>query len=188
MKTKTLKSAAITLLPVAALALTGCWTAPTVLAPASGNPSLVGSMVVVESFKTTATVESIDAAERKIVLKRADGVTTTLKAGDQVKATVVEETAVYLKPAGSPESVTASVVVTRAKTGAMPGVKAVDTRSFTGKVLSIDPVQHQVTLQLVGGQIRTVRMNDFVNLADFNPGDDVSVRITESMVIAVEKL
>src|SRR5208283_4901113 len=84
MKTKTLKSAAITLLPVAALALTGCWTAPTVLAPASGNPSLVGSMVVVESFKTTATVESIDAAERKIVLKRADGVTTTLKAGPNV--------------------------------------------------------------------------------------------------------
>lgn len=198
---------AVALIPAMLLIVTSCSSSsnPTNTGPVTSGAAYdtraeLGGAVVVDSVTRTDTVVSIDVTDRKLELKHPDGRIATykagpevvnfnqLKAGDQVKATVVEETAVYLKPAGSPERVGASVVVTRAKTGATPGVKAVDTLSFTGKVMSTDPVQHQVTLQLVGGQTRTIRMNDFVNLADFNPGDDVSVRITESMVIAVEKL
>ena len=76
MKINKLKIAVLAFAP-AALCLTGCWTSPTVLAPATGNPSLVGSMVVVQTTKTTATVQSVDPATREVVLKRADGTTTT---------------------------------------------------------------------------------------------------------------
>jgi hypothetical protein len=58
--------------------------------------------------------------------------------------------------------------------------------SFTGKVLAIDLIGHQATLQLADGQTRTVRVRKAVNLADFNPGDTVSVRITETTTILVE--
>ena len=99
MKTKNLNLAALLFLP-ATLLLSGCWTNPAVLKPATGEPSFVGGMVIVDSSTVKATVEAIDLTSREVVLKFKDGTTTTnivspmvvnldqVKAGDTVKAAI----------------------------------------------------------------------------------------------------
>jgi len=44
-----------------------------------------------------------------------------------------------------------------------------------------------VTLQLPGGLSKTIRVSEFVNLADVNVGDTVSVRASEAAVVRLEK-
>ena len=57
---------------------------------------------------------------------------------------------------------------------------------FTARVVSINPWQEQITLQLPDGQTKTVTVSDAVNLADFNPGDAVRVRLTRALALSVE--
>src|SRR3954454_16511214 len=106
MKTNLLKLSTITLLPAAMLALSSCSTTPpppderaTMI---SNQPGVPGG-VRVETYKTTATVTDIDAANRKLTLVGPEGTKTTYKAGpdvvnfgqirvgDHVKATVTAE-------------------------------------------------------------------------------------------------
>jgi hypothetical protein len=162
------------------------------------DPGFGGEMVV-ESVATTNTVVSIDAGQRRLELKRPDGRITLykagpgvanfdqIKAGDQVIATVVEEMAVYVKPASSALSVSASDLTVRAAPNAGADRTEVETLSLTARVLGIDPVFDTVALQTADGRIRTVRVSEYVNLADFNVGDDVSVRITRATTLTVDK-
>ena len=100
--------AALALMPAAVLALSGCWTSPAVISAPTGSPSLVGATILVESFKSTMTVQSVNPSQRKVVLQRKDGTTVTckvgpevanfaqLQAGDRVKATVADEFGIFL--------------------------------------------------------------------------------------------
>ena len=69
----------------------------------------------------------------------------------------------------------------------MPGVKNIDTLSFTAKVMAINTWQNQVILQLANGQTKTVRAPESVNLANLNVGDMVAVRVTEATTLLLEK-
>ena len=155
--------------------------------------------VVVDSITRTDTVVSIDAAHRTIDLKHEDGRITSykcgpqvanfdqIKVGDQVKATVVDEMALFIKPASRMQSISLTNSVVGARLGAKPGVVSLDTLDFTAKVLAINPWQHQVTLQTADGRTRPVTVGEFVNLADFNVGDEVVVRLTQALAVLVEK-
>ena len=74
--------AALALMPAAVLALSGCWTSPAVISAPTGSPSLVGATILVESFKSTMTVQSVNPSQRKVVLQRKDGTTVTCKVGE----------------------------------------------------------------------------------------------------------
>ena len=155
--------------------------------------------VVVTSIILTNTVVAINAAQRRIELKHEDGKITSYKCGpqvanfaqinvgDQVKATVVDEMALFIKPASQTQSITATASVVGARLGAKPGVVSLDTLDFTATVLAIDPWQHQVTLQTADGRTKPVRVGEFVNLADFKVGDQVTVRLTQALAVLVEK-
>ena len=205
-KTVILNRALLLLLPAALLSFASCSSPP---APAKSNQptnpaayayqgSFAGQMVV-DSLTRTDTVVSLDAATRQVELKHADGRITgykcgpdirnfdQIKVGDQVKATVVEEMAVFLKPASSTQTLAATGLTVGARLGAKPGVVSLDTLDFTAKVLAIDPWQHQVTLQTADGRTRPIRVGEFVNLADFNVGDQVAVRLTQALALLVEK-
>jgi hypothetical protein len=200
------------LLPMALLTLTSC--SSTSSSPASEPLTKVnatnvptaydvvsggGSVFVLNSITVTDTVVSVDATQRRIELKNEEGrifsykagpeVTSFnhIQAGDQVKATVVEETAMSLKPAGSPESLGGGSVAVKVPNGTMPGVRNVDSLSFTAKVMAINAWANQVTLQLANGQTKTVRAPENVNLANVNVGDMVAVRITEATTLLLEK-
>jgi hypothetical protein len=155
--------------------------------------------VVVNTITQTNTVVSIDATNRTVELKHADGKITRykcgpqvanfdqIKVGDQVRATVVDEVALFIKPASQTQNITATAATVGARLGAKPGVVSLDTLDLTAKVLSINPWLHQVTLLTADGRTKPVQVGEFVNLADFNVGDQVVVRLTQALAVLVEK-
>jgi hypothetical protein len=198
---------ALTLLvPAACLWLMSCSSRPN---PSKSYPTVnpatyaesepFAGQTVVDAITCTNTVVSIDAAQRRIELKHADGKITSykcgpdirnfdqIKVGDEVKATVVQEIAVYLKPASATQTLAATGRAVGARVGAKPGVVSLDTLDFTARIAAIDPWQHQVTLQTADGRTRPITVSEFINLADFNVGDEVRVRLTQALAVLVEK-
>jgi translation initiation factor IF-1 len=200
MNTKPFKLTALALVPAALLAFTACTTARTGGSTASATAqSVEPGAIVVDTAKMTATVAAIDPRSRRITLIAPDGRRVTYKVskdavnfdqirvGDRVIATVTEELAVFLRKAGTPPSAGEGAEVALAPKGAMPGGVVAETAEVTARVMSVDTMSRRVTLQLVDGSTKTVRINPDVNLANVLPGDAVTVRITEALAIAVEK-
>jgi hypothetical protein len=202
-----LKSATAICLTAALLASVSCSstpppsnTGPVTTEAAFQNETGFAGQTIVNTFAATNTVVSLDPATRKIGLRSADGRITTytagpdvvnfsqIKVGDQVRATMVEETAINMIPASSPGEISGSGVFARAQPGAKPGAASLDTITFTAKIISTNPWLHQVTLQLADGETKTITIrDDLINLANFNPGDEVRVRRTEALALLVEK-
>jgi len=179
------KEAKVTLLPaVAALVLAGCWTAPIASVQPESQARLIQGAIVVESVRHPATVASVDASTRTIVVVNpSDHVKTTykagfqvsnfdrIKAGDKVRATVAEELTVYVL-----------------KNGQLPGAGgAAETIRANAKVLMVDPSYRLLTLQYPDGQAETFKVGLDVKLLEMQPGDDVVVRTIEATALEVQK-
>ena len=194
--------------PMAAAALTSCssppavWNSKTSYTPSSfENQNEFGGEVVTDAVSTTATVVSVDHAKRLVELKRADGTIITYKAltgapgfeviqpGDQVKVSVAEELAVFLGSNALPAGAGADTARLRVRLpdGTQAAAAEVATLVYTGKIAAINDWNDSVTLQLPGGLSKTIRVSEFVNLADVNVGDTVSVRASEAAVVILEK-
>jgi hypothetical protein len=156
--------------------------------------------VVVAVVTSTATVDAIDAAKRKVTLKWPDGKTKTLKVGkeainfdqiavgDRVNTTFVEELAVFVKKSDAPPSAEETETVALAPKGAKPGVIVADTQVLTAKIEAIDTKNRTVTLKGPEGQSKTLKVGKNVkNFKALKKGDEVVVRFTEALAIIVEK-
>jgi len=184
MKTKKLNYANLTLLlPIAALALTGCWTPPNANVQPTGEARLIQDGIATESVKKPATVETVDAVQGTVSLKLADGSTITckagpkvknleqLKVGDTVKATVVETLAVYVL-----------------KNGQVPGAGgAMETIHPNAKVQTVDPAYRLLELQYPDGHVEEVKVGLDARMMEMSPGDDVVVKTGELLAIKVTK-
>ena len=200
--------AASLFLPALLLVLTSCsspppaWNSQTAYTPpADLAPAGFGGEVVTGSFTTTATVISVDHDKRLVELKRADGTTITYKAlpgalgfdaiqvGDQVKASVAEELAVFVGRNSVPSGVGADAAKLRVRLpdGTQAAAAEVGTLTFTAKIVSLNDWENTVTLQLPAGQTRTIKVSEYVNLADLSVGDTVSVQATEAAVVVLDK-
>ncbi len=159
-----------------------------------------GGQIVVNAIATTNTVLAIDTAHRRVTLKNtASGKIhqykcgpqvvnfNQIKVGDVVNATVVERMSIFVRQDSAAQSLSASALVVRPLPGAKPGVVGVQALDFTATILDINNWQDQVTLQGVDGITRTVTVGESINLADFNVGDQVTVRVTEALAILVTK-
>ncbi|HTY89396.1 MAG TPA: hypothetical protein VMB80_18245 [Candidatus Acidoferrum sp.] len=168
----------------------------------SDNPIAVPGVdrggVILDAVTATATVQSVNAADRTVVLQHPDGSTTVyecgpdvrnfdqIKVGDHVTATVAESIAIGLMKGGNvPTGAGTASAIVRAPAGAKPGGKIVDTVGFIAKVMSVDVASRQVTLQMADGSHQTVKVGPDINLANVNPGDNVGVRVTRAFAIAV---
>jgi hypothetical protein len=184
MNTKTLNRAMVTLpLLVAALALAGCWTAPTANVQPKGEARLIQNAIPVESVKHRVTVQSIDADRRFIILNFPEGATATFKpgpqlanihqirAGDKVQATVAQELAIYVSKNDRVP-----------RTGDKPEPLEAD-----AKVLRVDPSYRLLTLQYPNGQAQTFKVGLDVKLREMAPGDIVVIRTMELIALRVEK-
>ena len=108
-----------------------------------------------------------------------------IKVGDQVTATVAESLAIGLMKGGNvPTGTGTSSAMVRAL-WAKPGGRIVDSVGFIAKVVSVNAMKREVTLQTADGQTKTVKVSSDINLANVNPGDDVGVRATRAIAIAV---
>lgn len=184
MKTKKqIKVIVSRLLPVTALFLAGCWTPPNAHVQPGGEARLIQSGITVEIVQDPASVESMDASQRTLALKRTDDVTKTytigpkvknfdqIKAGDRVKATLTEELAIYVS-----------------KDGQVPGASgAAETLSFNAKVLLVDPSYRLLTLQYPNGQSEIFKTGLDAKLMEMAPGDDVVVQPKEVALVRIEK-
>lgn len=196
MKTTILKLAALALMPAALLALTSCSTP-------SGTETVElietpDGAIVVDTFTTTATVTGIDAAKRKVTLVFPSGSKTTYQAGpevvnfsqievgDQVKAVVTEEAAIFIG-SGAPPSASVGAGVGLAPVGAKPGGVFVETAQVTAKVTAINAKKHRVTLQFPDGSSKQVKVGKKVNLAAVPRGMDVTVQVSEGLALSVQK-
>jgi hypothetical protein len=158
----------------------------------------LGQETVIDPVTTNATVVALDPGQRVITLKYANGMVAPykagpevgnfneLKVGDEVKLTAVQEIAVTLLLASAPLSGQDKVVLRRPPGGTGPPL-VVDTRTFTARIINIDPWRRLVALQMADNQTKTVNVRETIDLGAFHPGDDVSVRITESRAFEVEK-
>ncbi len=200
MKTNTLKWAGAALLPAVMLALTSCSsTHKTEKSTTAVYQQGVPGGIIVETYKKTATVTAIDAASRKVTLVTPDGRKETFKAGpevinfdqirigDQVKATVTEQLAVYMAKDNPPASEGAAALVALAPKGAKPGGLMANTVQVIAKVTAIDLKHHKATLSFADGTTKTVAVRKDVDLTQRQIGEEVVIRCTEAMAIAVEK-
>lgn len=156
--------------------------------------------VVAKTVSVTALVESVDAATRTLTLKFPDGKMKAykvdqavrnfdqIKAGDQVKATYAESVAIYVRKASDqPEAGNVRTVQVAPK-GAKPGIIVTDTSEIVAKVDSIDYANRTVTLMGPEGNLATFAVDKRVKrFKNVKKGDDLVVRVTNAMVIDVEK-
>ena len=196
MKNQTLKWAGATLLPAVMVAVTSCSTTEgTQDVTAVETPD---GAIIVDTFTASATVTAIDAEKRKVSLTFPDGKKTTYKCGpevvnfsqiqvgDQVKATVTEEVAIFIG-SGAPPSDVVGTGVALAPVGYKPGGEVVDTTQVTAKVSEVDAKHHKVTLQFADGTTKRVKVGKKVDLTAVPVGTDVTVQMTEGVAIAVLK-
>jgi hypothetical protein len=153
---------------------------------------------IVETTTLTATVKAINSSKRKLTLVYSNGSKSTYKAGpevvnfdqiqvgDQITAVVTEEVAIFVG-SGAPPSGMAATGVVLAPVGAKPGGVFVDTEQITVKVTAIDAAKNKVTFELPDGTTKTVKADKKVDVSKLNPGDNVTVQVSEGLAITVEK-
>jgi len=196
MKTKSLLRGALGAVTAVLLATTGCSTndgAETVTTLETPEGA-----VIVDTFTRTATVTAVDHAKRKVTLVSPGGDKTTyhagpevvnfpqIQVGDQVKATVTEEVAVFIG-SGAPPSAVAGAGVALAPVGAKPGGVVVSSVQVTAKVTAVDAKKRKVTFALPEGATKQVKVGKQVNLAAIKVGDNVTVQVSEGLAISVQK-
>ena len=184
----------------AALTFTSCSSTPKgeTTTTATYQQGVPGG-VVVDTFKSTATVTAIDTANRKVTLADADGKKTTYKAGpevinfdqiqvgDRLKITAARELLVYLGGQGAPTGASAAELVALAPKGAKPGGFMANTVQLTAQVKAIDVKKHKATLQFPDGSTKTYPVRPDVDLTQRKVGEEVVLRTTEALAILVEK-
>lgn len=171
---------------VAALALSGCWSAPITRLQANGKPRLYqGAIpVAVKSVKPPAVIESVDPGARAItVLGPGEGRLISyrvgsnvsnlsrLKAGLRVQATVAEELTVYVRRDGHLPSA--------------PG--SPDTVVSDAQVLSVDRSYRLLTLHFLDGHDETFKVSWRVKLDEMETGDEVTIRPVEAIALRIKK-
>jgi hypothetical protein len=200
MKATICKWAVLALTPAAMLAITSCSSTPEgESGVAAAYQEGVPGGVVVQTYKTTATVTGIDTAEHKVTLVGMDGKKNTIKCGpevinfdqirigDQVKATVTEQLAVYMAKDNPSASEGQATVVALAPKGAKPGGVMANTVQVIARVTGIDLKHHKATLRFPDGTTKTVAVRKDVDLTQRQVGEEVVIRCTEAMAISVER-
>lgn len=154
--------------------------------------------IIVDTLTVTATVTGMDTAKRKITMVTPGGHKTTYKCGpdvvnfdqiavgDQVKATVTEEAAIFIGT-GAPPSDTASAGVALAPVGAKPGGVFVESTQVTAQVIAINAKKHKVTLVFPDGTTKQVKVGKKVDLNAVPLGTDLTVRVSEGIAITLQK-
>jgi hypothetical protein len=185
----------IVLAALVATLATACAMGPKVETEVYERPD---GVIVVETLHLQATVTAVDAAKREVTLKPKYGETQVVKAdeavanfnqirvGDEVNVVIADEVAVTLIRGGAPQSVGEAEGVALAPLGAKPGVVMVDAVEVTGTIIAIDGHEHTVTLELLDGSTREIKVGKHRDLSKVALGDSVRVTLTEAVAISVE--
>lgn len=166
--------------------------------PLAAQAEEMPARAIAEAVTGVATVEKIDANTREVTLKRGDGSTVTIVAGeevrnfDQIKVGDIVETEIIEALAIAVEPASTKVLERReelsghrAQPGEKPGAKTTRTVEIVAEVKAID---RKARTAVVKGPNRTVEVNvaDDVDLSKVQVGDNVRLVYIESISIQVK--
>jgi len=191
------------LLPSLLLAVAACQSSQT--APPSAPPPAQGQKAhVANTFEASAKVEAIDAAERRVSLRREDGTVFDVHLGESVRnfaqiavGDVVrvsyEETlaAVKLPPGTDIRTAEGAFAAGRAKAGAKPGAGVGAGISIKVRVESLDLPRDIVVFALGSGELMARRLRTQEGRAfatSLKVGDLVQLDYTECVAVEVQEL
>jgi hypothetical protein len=192
---------ALTLFGVSLVAL-AC--ASSVAAQQPGTPQSPGnappSVVMADTIKAKTKVIGLDRANRKITFRDEDGDEHSMIAGPEIKNfdqieigdTVTTEyvvsVGVYVRAPGEPPSGATAGSVEVAPKGQKPAAKMMQQREVTATIDDIDYAKRKVKLRNPEGKTELINVSDRVqNLDQFKKGDEIVIRYTEALAIAVTK-
>jgi hypothetical protein len=155
-------------------------------------------------FAATAEVVALDPAERLVTLRREDGSSFRVKAGEEVrnfaqiavgdklrlryKETLV---AALLPPGADPGHAEAALAAARAEPGEKPGAGVGSGFSLRVRIESLDR-EHEIVVfslptgELLARRVVTAEGRDFVEGVKI--GDLVQLTYTEALVLSIEEL
>jgi len=153
--------------------------------------------IVTQTIELTATVASVDPANRRVTLMSPEGFKKTvkigpdainfdqIKVGDRIKIIAAEEIVVRLADEGT---LTGSAgLVSLAPKGAKPGGVLAETTQATAKVTELNRQKRTATLQFADGSKHTFGVRSDIDLSKHKVGDRVSIQYTEMVAIDVQK-
>lgn len=166
------------LLLAATLALQACWTPPRSDVQPPGAPRLIADHIRVRSHLNPAVIQEVDAQARTLTLacasRRAPGVysirasvsnSEPVKAGERIRATVLDELSVYVLRAGE------------------PAVVAGERVDPDARVLSVDPAYRLLTIQYPDSTQETFKAALDVKLGEIRAGDAVVIHPLELIAL-----
>ena len=150
----------------------------------------------------TATVASVDAQKRTIMLVTPSGERTEfevepdvknfehIKAGDRVTLSYYVGVAFQLRPPGTTaQGAMTTEQLQRAPEGSRPSGALTRTYSTTVKIESVDLASNHVTVKRADGTVLTVAVEDpqvQERIRKLKPGDAVEVTYTEQLAVSVQ--
>jgi hypothetical protein len=173
--------------------------APTPAPAVAQAPQLLQAGYEVEAATDIATVLSVDTDNRKLTLRRGNGTTAIfkagtnmvnfaqIKAGDDVLATFTENCAFFVVKGGAKTGAAGLAAVARSPKGGTPEGVFLETIEVNAKVMDVDFDMRRVLLQYGTDQAKSFQAGPNVDLTNVAVGDEVLIRGTEAMAIAVEK-
>ncbi|MFN9677461.1 MAG: hypothetical protein ACK58C_07665 [Betaproteobacteria bacterium] len=171
--------------------LTGSLAAAQTGAPTEGAPALV----VADRFVIDVDVVAVDQSTRKVTLKSADGRTSTvtagpevknlaqLKAGDKVRAQYSEALTVVLKKGSGLRSKTESSDSAAAAAGKKPAGAAMREVHIVADIVTLDAKTGAMRLKGPEGRTLDVKLKDPSVLQGYVAGDQVEAAFLQVLAI-----
>lgn len=145
---------------------------------------------------TVATVESVDADDRTITLKGAQGDTRTLKVDEQVRnldqvkegdiVNVAYQEATTVRVVKKAERSEDDVVIDQADPGEKPRGKVSRQVSVTSEILAIDKSKGTVTLRGDNDSLTTLWVRHPERLEGLKVGDHLKITYREAIAVSVQ--
>ena len=153
--------------------------------------------VVSTMVKLGAIVEAVDKQTRELKLLDAQGNRFTVVADqavrnfdqieprDRIIVEYLESVAIVIAPAGSEPPIGDAELLTVAPAGDKPGMSDVETRMVMATVHGINAADRLVTLEMADGDLRTIKVSEDAPLDSVDVGNQVRVRVTTAIAVAV---
>ncbi len=188
-----------------ALAVVGALAAGSIISflqPAQAQKSEMTGVGQGETVETTATIQSVDYANRTLTLVGPEGARKTMKVGNEVRnfdqiepgdnvVVRYSEAVVYvIAPRGTkvPDNVLTAAVA-RAEPGEKPAGGVAERVVITGQVTGVDPAANTISLvDPSGGMVRTLTVKNpeyQKMLPSIKVGDSITAVMSEALIAAV---
>ena len=158
------------------------------------------SMFMSETIVVTAEILAINHETREVTLRRTDGETMTLVAGEEARnlgqvsvgdiitAEYMESISIEVFAGdGSEPGAGEMVAAERSELGEMPAGAIVDSVVVLAIVEAIDLESNTFKLKFPSGEIKQYTAYDPENLKKSDVGDNVVITYTEAVALSVEK-